>query len=157
MRRSRPMLAAFGVLASALAATATPARADAGPVARLAATCEGCDGDVRRPADESGARYRGFVDRFDGEPAREGSQGAGWRAIFEEKAAGRVRYRVCLRHLGNGERRCWDRRTNRRGVSRVFVALFVNDRGGPGRWRARWFVDGERVATWRFRVRPEFG
>jgi hypothetical protein len=44
-----------------------------------------------------------------------------------------------------------------RGVSRVFVARFVNDRGGPGRWRARWIVDGETVASWRFRVRPEFG
>jgi hypothetical protein len=38
----------------------------------------------------------------------------------------------------------------------VFVARFVNDRGGPGRWRARWRVDGRIVDTWRFTVRPEF-
>jgi len=99
--------------------------------------------------------YRGHVDRLDGRPTHEGSQGAGWRAVLREEIAGRVRYRVCLRHLGNGERRCWNRRTSRRGVSRVFVALFVNDVGGPGKWRARWTVDGERVAAWRFRVEPE--
>jgi hypothetical protein len=68
-----------------------------------------------------------------------------------------VRYRVCLRHLGNGERRCWDRRTNRHSVSHVFVALFVNDRGGPGKSRARWMVGGEQVGSWRFTVRPESG
>jgi hypothetical protein len=77
--------------------------------------------------------------------------------VLEEEVAGRVDYRVCVRHLGNGERRCWNRRTNRRGVSRMVVALFVNDLGGPGRWRARWTVDGVTVATWRFTVRPESG
>jgi hypothetical protein len=106
-------------------------------------------------AEASARDYRGYVDRLDGVPTHEGSQGAGWRAILEEEVDGRVDYRVCLRHLGNGERRCWNRRTNRRGISRVFVALFVNDVGGPGRWRARWTVDGEHLATWRFRVRPE--
>ncbi|MGH2946073.1 MAG: thermonuclease family protein [Solirubrobacteraceae bacterium] len=121
-----------------------------------------CRGDFHRPADDARAsasarRYRGYVDLFDGDPTHEGYQGNGWRAVFRERTAGRVRYRVCLRHLGNGERRCWNRRTNGRGVSRVFAALFVNDQGGPGRWRARWTVEGERVASWRFRVRPEFG
>jgi hypothetical protein len=107
-------------------------------------------------AEASARDYRGYVDRLDGVPTREGSQGAGWRAVLEEEVDGRVDYRVCVRHLGNGERRCWNRRTNERGNSRVFVARFVNDIGGPGRWRARWTVDGETVATWRFRVRPEF-
>ena len=106
-------------------------------------------------ADSSARDFRGYVDLLGGPPVHEGSQGAGWRTTFKEHVAGRVRYRVCLRHLGNGERRCWDRRTNRSGVSHVFVALFVNDRGGPGEWRARWMVDGEQVASWRFTVRPE--
>jgi hypothetical protein len=125
-----------------------------------------CGGDFHTPSDDAQAgtsataaarRYRGFVDRFDDRPTHEGSQGAGWRAVDKETVSGRVRYRVCLRHLGNGEQRCWNRRTGRRGVSRVFAALFVNDEGGPGKWRARWFVDGEQVASWRFTVRPEFG
>ncbi len=121
-----------------------------------------CDGDFHRPADDAHAstaarRYRGYVDRLDDQPTHEGSQGAGWRAVFKERAAGRVSYRVCLRHLADGIRRCWDRRTNANGASRVFVARFVNDRGGPGKWRARWLVDGHQVASWRFKVRPEFG
>jgi micrococcal nuclease len=125
-----------------------------------------CGGDFHSPGDDTQAgtsvragtaarRYRGYVDLFDGEPAHAGYQGNGWRAVFKETVRGRVRYRVCLRHLGNGERRCWNRRTGRRGVSRVFAALFVNDQGGPGKWRARWFVGGQRVASWRFTVRPE--
>ncbi|HEX5619184.1 MAG TPA: hypothetical protein VFX51_12225 [Solirubrobacteraceae bacterium] len=108
------------------------------------------------PAAAGQSSYRGFVDRFDGIPAHQGSQGAGWRAVFRENVDGRVRYRVCLRHRRSGTQRCWDRRTNANGVSRVFVARFVNDRGGPGRWRARWRVDGRIVDTWRFKVRPEF-
>jgi hypothetical protein len=110
-------------------------------------------GWVPTAAAQSG--YRGFVDRFDGVPTHEGSQGAGWRAVFRESLDGRVRYRVCLRHRRSEKQRCWDRRTNANGVSRVFVARFVNDRGGPGRWRARWRVDGRIVDTWRFTVRPE--
>jgi hypothetical protein len=109
-------------------------------------------------AGETAARdYRGYVDLLDGEPAREGSQGAGWRLVFKERVDGRVRYRVCLRHLRNGEGRCWQRQTRGDGFSRIFAALFVNDVGGPGRWRARWTVDGRTVATWHFRVRPESG
>jgi hypothetical protein len=114
---------------------------------------------VAAPASAGAAQadFRGFIDRFDGVPTHEGSQGAGWRAVFRERVPGRVNYRVCLRHRGNGEQRCWRRTTGARGRSRVFVARFVNDRGGPGRWRAVWRVDGERVARWSFRVRPEFG
>jgi hypothetical protein len=103
------------------------------------------------------ADYRGFVDVLNGKPTREASQGAGWRTVFRERVPGRVRYSVCLRNLDTDVGNCWRARTGSRGRSRIFVALFVNDRGGPGRWRARWKVAGRVVATWRFRVRPEFG
>jgi hypothetical protein len=114
---------------------------------------------VAAAADSAAAapRYRGFVDVLDGKPTRIASQGAGWRTVFRERVPGRVRYTVCLRNLDNGVGRCWRARTGARGRSRIFVALFVNDRGGPGRWRARWKRDGRVVASWRFRVRPEFG
>jgi hypothetical protein len=103
------------------------------------------------------AQYRGFVDVLNGQPTREASQGAGWRTVFRERVPGRLRYTVCLRNLDNRVGNCWRGRTGTRGRSRIFVALFVNDQGGPGRWRARWKVAGRVVATWRFRVRPEFG
>jgi hypothetical protein len=96
----------------------------------------------------------GLVSR-PGEKVRSGEQGAGWQAIFRERRSGRVAYRLCLRQRDNGTRRCWNRRSSRTGRSRVFVALFVNDRGGPGRWRATWSVDGSVVAIWGFRVEPE--
>jgi hypothetical protein len=96
----------------------------------------------------------GLVSR-PGEKVRSGEQGAGWQAIFRERRSGRVAYRLCLRHFDNDTRRCWNRRSRRSGRSRVFVALFVNDRGGPGRWRATWSVDGTRVAAWKFTVRTE--
>jgi len=41
------------------------------------------------------------------------------------------------------------------GRQDVFVALYVNDVGGSGRWSARWFVRGRQVAARRFSVRPE--
>jgi hypothetical protein len=121
-----------------------------------------CGGNFHRPATDTSAsasasRYRGYIDALNGSPVREGSQGAGWRAIFRERAPGRVRYTVCLRNLDNDVGNCWRARTDRRGSSRVFVALFVNDRGGPGEWQARWKLGGRVVASWRFRVRPEFG
>jgi hypothetical protein len=104
---------------------------------------------------QAGSTYDGWVGRLGSGPTREGSQGAGWEAVFREHRLGRVRYRVCLRHLDVPVRRCYGRRTPQSGISRVFVALFVNDEGGPGRWRATWSVNDRIVATWRFRVRPE--
>ena len=105
-------------------------------------------------ADTSAKKYRGFVSLL-GTPERDASQGAGWTLSFRERAEGRVRYKACLKHLGNGTTRCYRRRTPASGRQDIFVALFVNDVGGPGRWRARWFVRGRRVAAWRFTVRPE--
>jgi hypothetical protein len=100
-------------------------------------------------------KYRGYISLGAG-PVHSGSQGAGWRAVFRERAEGRVRYKVCLRYLEQPSiRRCWRRTTSDRGRSSVFVARFVNDRGGPGRWRARWRARGNRVAVWTFRVRSE--
>ena len=107
------------------------------------------------PAAMAAKKYRGFVSLF-GTPERDASQGAGWTLSFRETVEGRVRYKTCLRHLGNGSTRCFKRRTPASGRQDVFVARYVNDVGGPGRWRARWFVRGDRVAEWRFRVRPEF-
>lgn len=100
--------------------------------------------------------YSGHISLIGGGgPVRSGSQGAGWQAVFKERRRGRVRYRVCLTHRTNKTSRCWSRATRRDGTSVVFVALFVNDRGGPGPWKATWLVRGRRVASYRFTVRPE--
>ena len=107
------------------------------------------------PAEPAAKKYRGFVSLF-GKPVRDASQGAAWTLSFRETADGRVRYKTCLRHLGNGSTRCYKRRTPSSGRQDLFVARYVNDVGGPGRWRARWFVRGRRVSEWRFTVRPEF-
>jgi hypothetical protein len=106
------------------------------------------------PAQPAAKKYRGFVS-LSGKPVHDGSQGAGWTLSFRERATGRVRYKACLKNLSTGSVRCFRRRTPASGRQNVFVALYVNDVGGPGRWRARWFVRGVRVAEWRFRVRPE--
>ena len=107
------------------------------------------------PAAQAGPTYDAWVGRLGFGPSREGSQGAGWEAVFREHRHGRVRYRVCLRHLESPVSRCWGRRTPQSGISRVLVAMFVNDQGGPGPWRATWVVNGRTVKTWRFRVRSE--
>lgn len=106
------------------------------------------------PAEPAAKKYRGFVS-LSGQPRHSGSQGAGWTLSFRERARGRVRYKTCLRHLGNGSTRCYKRRAPASGRQDLFVARYVNDIGGPGRWRARWFVRGDRVGEWRFTVRPE--
>jgi hypothetical protein len=99
--------------------------------------------------------YRGYVSVGRG-PTHSGVQGNAWTLVLREAKPGRVRYRVCVGHLDRPRvRRCYRRRTSSRGRSSVFVALFVNDVGGTGRWRARWTVGGRTVAVWRFRVRSE--
>jgi hypothetical protein len=101
------------------------------------------------------ATYRGYVSVGRG-PTHSGVQGDGWTAVFRERRAGRVRYTVCVRHLDPPRvKRCYRRRSGRSGRSRVFIALYVNDVGGPGDWRARWLVRGRTAAVWRFRVRSE--
>jgi len=104
----------------------------------------------------SAADYSGYVSVGRG-PTHQGVQGNAWNLVFRESKPGRVSYRVCVGHLEAPRvRRCYDRRTSSRGRSSVFAALFVNDRGGTGRWRARWLVGGRSVDTWSFRVSPEF-
>ena len=105
-------------------------------------------------AESSARKYRGYVSLGAG-PVHSGSQGAAWTLVFRERVTGRVRYKVCLRHLGSNVRRCYRRRTNSRGRSSIFVARFVNDVGGPGEWRARWRARGKRRASWDFTVRSE--
>ncbi len=109
------------------------------------------------PAPAQAADYRGYVSIGRG-PTHVGVQGNAWTLVFRESVAGRVPYRVCVGHLEPPRvRRCYERRSSSRGRSSVFVALFVNDAGGTGRWRARWYVRGKSVDTWSFRVRPEPG
>jgi hypothetical protein len=69
--------------------------------------------------------------------------------------AARLRYRVCLIGGSLDRHRCFARSTGPRGRSSINVARLVNDRGGPGRWRAVWRVGGERVAAWSFRLVDE--
>jgi hypothetical protein len=104
-------------------------------------------------ADRDG--YRGYVGLF-GEPTHEASQGAGWTANFNESRPGSIDYKVCLKHRDDPEvKRCWRKSTGANGRSEIFVALYVNDVGGAGSWRAKWFVGGKKVEAWSFRVRSE--
>jgi hypothetical protein len=124
-------------------------------VALLAMTIPAAPAGSVPEGDAAAKRYRGYISVGRG-ATHSGVQGDGWRAVFRERVRGRVRYKVCLRYLEQPSiRRCWRRTTSSRGRSSVFVALFVNDRGGVGRWRARWRARGKRVASWTFRVRSE--
>jgi hypothetical protein len=88
--------------------------------------------------------YDGHVSRLGFGKTRVGSQGAGWQAVFHERAQGPVRYRMCLAHELNHTSRCWSRTTRADGRSVIFVALFVNDKGGT--WSVARDVAGARSA-----------
>jgi hypothetical protein len=94
------------------------------------------------PASYGRPFYEGYVSRLGFGKTRVGSQGAGWQAVFKERAEGAVRYRVCLTHERNGVSACVNRTTRADGSSVVFAAIFINDRGGPGPWHATWYVPG---------------
>ena len=84
-------------------------------------------------------RYTGQIELVSrpGRRVRSAVQGDGWQAVFRERARGTVPYRVCVRKAGGTPvPRCWTRRSGRDGRSRVNIALFVNDRGGPGHYTA---------------------
>jgi hypothetical protein len=100
------------------------------------------------------SRYSGWVGGF-GERRHRREQGQFHALRFRVQPAGRLRYRVCLSGGAADVRRCFRRRTGEGGRSEINVSIFVNDRGGPGRWRAVWRVGGARVAAWRFRLVAE--
>ena len=64
------------------------------------------------------------------------------------------RYRVCLRAGAGNLHQCRTRRL-RYGYDEFDVSLLVKDRGGPGDYRAVWYVRGRRVASWRFHLESE--
>jgi len=101
--------------------------------------------------------YKGWVGGFpgQGDRRRRRVQGDFHMLNFRRTPGQSVRYRVCLRGGNVPTRRCFRRRLNSAGRSGINVSLWLNDRGGPGRWRAIWSVGGGRVATWRFRLPPE--
>jgi len=100
--------------------------------------------------------YHGFVS-LGAEPVRDASQGAPWLLSFQESKPGPVEYKACVTHLDRPHvTRCYRRTSPASGARQdIFVAIFVNDRGGLGRWRAVWYVHGRRVASWRFMVHSE--
>ena len=103
-------------------------------------------------------RYAGQIELVSrpGRRVRSAVQGDGWQAVLRERARGTVSYRVCVRTAGAPTvRRCWSRRSGGDGGSRVTIALFVNDRGGPGKYTATWTVRGRAVDTASFEVRAE--
>jgi hypothetical protein len=108
---------------------------------------------LAQPAGAVGPRR--YVDLGRG-PTHFGYQGDGWTLVFANNKRHAVRYRACVRLLtGNGAHRCWSATAAPQSRSRIFVALFVNDRGGLGRWRATWFQQGRQVGEWGFTVRSE--
>jgi hypothetical protein len=100
-------------------------------------------------------RFRGYRDGGDGRADRVASQGALHRFVFVDRRRRRTRYVLVLDGPGDARRR-YRGRTDRRGRDAIEDSRWVNDVGGPGRWRAIWRVAGKRVAVFRFRLRPEF-
>ena len=102
-------------------------------------------------------RYVGYLGDGSGRAYHNAGQGGlHYLLLTDSNPASNGRYRVCLRGGAADLRRCFKRRL-RFGFGKLNVSLLVNDQGGPGRYRATWYVDGRRVASWRFRLTPEFG
>lgn len=100
------------------------------------------------------SRYVGYLGNGQGGAFMEPGQGARHVLVFTDSRSSSVRYRVCVRGGAGKINRCFRRRL-RDGLGQLDVSLLVNDRGGPGRYRVRWYVAGRSVAVWRFRLRPE--
>lgn len=109
---------------------------------------------VVTPPALAGSRYVGYLGNGEGRAFMEPGQGARHVLAFTDSRSSSVRYRVCIRGGAGRINRCFRRRL-RDGFGEVDVSLLVNDRGGPGRYRARWHVAGKSVAVWPFRLRPE--
>ncbi len=109
-----------------------------------------------RSAAEASLRYRGWVGGVTADDRRRRRGQGNYHALEFRVSPGRAtRYRACLIGGSLREHRCWRRRTDSRGRSSIDVSRLVNDRGGPGRWKAVWRLDGRRVASWSFRLAPE--
>ena len=101
-------------------------------------------------------RYVGYLGDGAGRAYHNAGQGGlHYLLLTDSNPASHRRYRVCLRGGATDLRRCFTRRL-RFGFSKLNVSRVVNDQGGPGSYRADWYVRGRRVATWRFRLTPEF-
>ncbi len=101
-------------------------------------------------------RYVGYLGDGSGRAYHNAGQGGLHYLLITDSAVSNRRYRVCIRGGATHLRRCFKRQL-RFGFNKVNVSRLINDQGGPGRYRASWFVRGKRVATWRFRLTPEFG
>jgi len=101
-------------------------------------------------------RYVGYLGDGSGRAYHRAGQGGLHYLLLTDSTVANGRYRVCIRGGAGELRRCFKRRL-RFGFGKVNVSLLVNDQGGPGRYRVNWHVRGKRVATWRFRLAPEFG
>jgi hypothetical protein len=102
------------------------------------------------------AAYTGYVTVLGGAgPTHSGSQGDGWTLVLVRSQRGAVRYRACAQWLAGSARRCWSATATQNRKSRIGVALFVNDSGGPGPWLVTWRVGARQVASWRFTVTSE--
>ena len=106
------------------------------------------------PSQAVGSRYVGYLGEGSGRAFTEAGQGALHVLVFTDSRFSSARYRVCIRGGAGNLSRCFRRRL-RTGFGKVNVSLLVNDRGGPGSYRIRWYVGGRSVAAWRFRLRPE--
>lgn len=102
-------------------------------------------------------RYVGYLGDGSGRAYHRAGQGGLHFLLFtDSNPASNGPYRVCLRGGAAELRRCFTRRRSS-GFDRLNVSRLINDQGGPGRYRAAWFVRGRRVAVWGFRLTQEFG
>jgi len=104
---------------------------------------------LRRPP-----RFVGYREGPDGKPDRVAVQGDLHRFAFVDRRRRRTAYTLVLDGPGDAIKR-YRGRANRRGRDAIEASRYVNDMGGPGRWRAVWRVGKRSVASFRFRVRPE--
>jgi hypothetical protein len=102
-------------------------------------------------------RYVGYLGDGTGRAYhRAGQGGLHYLVLTDSDPASNRRYRVCLRGGAENFRGCFKRRL-RFGFHKLNVSRLINDQGGPGRYRAQWYIGGRRVAIWRFRLTSEFG
>src|SRR6266536_623359 len=97
-------------------------------------------------------RYAGVVENGRGAPAHQITTGNGFRFLFfDALSQGRrsKRYKLCLGPPGKSPVRCW-RRNARFGLGRLVYPGMLPSNVPFGVLAARWFVNGQIVATWQF-------